>query len=232
MSAEKKLNNGKRRSADRIAAITIAGFKSICEEQKIEIRPLTILAGANSSGKSSAIQPLLLLKQTLETRQDPGAIFLEGDNVRFTSADQLLCKAAAKPGDKFKIGIEFLNFREYILTFARNRGKGLAGFRIEEQVLRLEDSRIAFHEGMTHSELVAHLPKEMISMHSQASKQLKVDLEFIVVRHRCFLDIAFRHKNSISPPLAIMLPLVLPDIARIIHLPGLRGIPERTYKLS
>ncbi|HMC64120.1 MAG TPA: hypothetical protein VKI65_04210, partial [Gemmataceae bacterium] len=44
-----------------IAEIGVAGFKSISAEQVIEIRPLTILAGANSSGKSSMMQPLLLL---------------------------------------------------------------------------------------------------------------------------------------------------------------------------
>ena len=35
-----------------ITAISVAGYKSIYDEQRIEIRPLTILAGANSSGKS------------------------------------------------------------------------------------------------------------------------------------------------------------------------------------
>jgi predicted ATPase len=33
-----------------ITEIQVAGFKSISKEQRIEIRPLTILAGANSSG--------------------------------------------------------------------------------------------------------------------------------------------------------------------------------------
>ena len=49
-----------------ITTLSVAGFKSIVDEQTIEIRPLTLLAGANSSGKSSMMQPLLLLKQTLE----------------------------------------------------------------------------------------------------------------------------------------------------------------------
>lgn len=64
----------KRQQKDRgggITAIAIRGYKSLAEERLIEIRPLTILAGANSSGKSSAMQPLLLLKQTLEATYDP-----------------------------------------------------------------------------------------------------------------------------------------------------------------
>ena len=51
------------------------GFQVDCREQTIEIRPLTLLAGANSSGKSSMMQPLLLLKQTLEAPYDPGRCF-------------------------------------------------------------------------------------------------------------------------------------------------------------
>ena len=44
-----------------IAEIRVAGFKSVRKEQSIEIRPLTILAGANSSGKSSMMQPLRIV---------------------------------------------------------------------------------------------------------------------------------------------------------------------------
>ena len=75
---------------DSISKIAIRGFKSIANEQEIELRPLTLLAGANSSGKSSIMQPILLLKQTLEAPSDPGALLLDGPNVRFTSAEQLL----------------------------------------------------------------------------------------------------------------------------------------------
>lgn len=39
-----------RRTIRRIA---IAGYKSLAEEQSIDVAPLTVLAGANSSGKSS-----------------------------------------------------------------------------------------------------------------------------------------------------------------------------------
>src|SRR5207237_10333379 len=92
---------------DGITRISVAGFKSIAEEQSIEVRPLTILAAANSSGKSSIMQPLLLLKQTLEASYDPGALRLDGPNVRFTSADQFLSHIGrSKHTDVFSVGIE------------------------------------------------------------------------------------------------------------------------------
>lgn len=45
-------------------------FRSFEDTGWLEIRPVTILIGANNSGKTSLIRPLLLLKQTLESR-DP-----------------------------------------------------------------------------------------------------------------------------------------------------------------
>jgi AAA15 family ATPase/GTPase len=86
-----KSNRSLERAPDIAHAITklsVAGFKSILDEQTIEIRPLTLLAGANNSGKSSMIQPLLLLKQTLEAPYDPGPLLLNGPNVKFTSVGQ------------------------------------------------------------------------------------------------------------------------------------------------
>src|SRR5579864_6862861 len=73
-----------------ITRITIEGYKSIVKEQSIDIAPLTILAGANSSGKSSMIQPLLLLKQTLEAPFNPGPLRINGPTLDFTSTDQFM----------------------------------------------------------------------------------------------------------------------------------------------
>lgn len=50
--------------------ISIQQFKSITAVDGFSFDGLTLLAGANSSGKSSIIQALLLLKQTLEASSD------------------------------------------------------------------------------------------------------------------------------------------------------------------
>src|ERR1700685_314895 len=78
--------------ADGITRIAVEGFKSIAKRQSIDIAPLTILAGANSSGKSSIMQPLLMLKQTLEATYDPGPLKIDGPNVKFTSSEQFLSR--------------------------------------------------------------------------------------------------------------------------------------------
>ncbi len=68
-----------------LRAITVSGFRAIGSAQTIEIRPLTVLAGANNSGKSTIIQPLLLLKQTLLAPFDPGGLRLEGPLLKLDS---------------------------------------------------------------------------------------------------------------------------------------------------
>lgn len=47
--------------------ISIKNFKSIVNLSDYELKPLTLLAGINSSGKSSLIQSILLLKQSVES---------------------------------------------------------------------------------------------------------------------------------------------------------------------
>ncbi len=48
------------------AAFSVKNFKSIRDSGKIEVKPLTIFIGPNNSGKSSLLQFLLVLKQTIE----------------------------------------------------------------------------------------------------------------------------------------------------------------------
>jgi hypothetical protein len=74
-----------------ITRIAVTGFKSLAKKTDVEIRPLTVLAGANSSGKSSLMQPLLLMKQTLESDVVPaGPFLLSGPYTRYTETKQFL----------------------------------------------------------------------------------------------------------------------------------------------
>ena len=105
--------------ADGITRIAVEGFKSIAERQEIEIRPLTILAGANSSGKSSIMQPLLMLKQTLEATYDPGPLKIDGPNVTFTSTEQFLSRTQKQPG--ITVEIQWRTIRSLALRFRKMR---------------------------------------------------------------------------------------------------------------
>ncbi len=49
----------------KLLAISVERFKSFQEPTRIDLAPVTVILGRNNSGKSSLIQSLLLLKQTL-----------------------------------------------------------------------------------------------------------------------------------------------------------------------
>jgi len=53
-----------------IGKIGLENFKAFGPEQTLPIKPLTLIYGANSSGKSSIFQALLMLKQTMSGQDD------------------------------------------------------------------------------------------------------------------------------------------------------------------
>ena len=58
--------------------LTVQNFKPF-KKCSIEIKPITVLLGPNSSGKSSIIQPFLLLKQTLSSVDNASPLILDGN---------------------------------------------------------------------------------------------------------------------------------------------------------
>lgn len=62
----------------RLLSIKLRRFKSYSDETHIELAPLTVILGRNNSGKSSIIQALLLLKQTLALPRPEVPLHLDG----------------------------------------------------------------------------------------------------------------------------------------------------------
>ena len=61
--------------------IGIENFKAFGKMQRIPLKPITLLYGPNSSGKSSLMQALLLFKQTLEESNDDKIVLLPKGNL-------------------------------------------------------------------------------------------------------------------------------------------------------
>ena len=113
----------------QITQIAVRGYKSLYEESSIEVRPLTILAGANSSGKSSMMQPLLLLKQTLDVTYDPGALLIYGPHLKFTRAAQLLSQLPVEmPTDRFTVQVDTDIYGCFKSTFKSSEQNGFELF--------------------------------------------------------------------------------------------------------
>jgi AAA15 family ATPase/GTPase len=50
-----------------LTALRLGNFKAFADTQRLPIRPLTLIFGANSSGKSRLIHGLLLARHAMET---------------------------------------------------------------------------------------------------------------------------------------------------------------------
>lgn len=55
----------------------IKNFKSLKDSNKINIKPITFLVGPNSSGKTSFLQSILMLRQTVESKDPKSALILQ-----------------------------------------------------------------------------------------------------------------------------------------------------------
>jgi hypothetical protein len=79
-------------------------FKSVRNETELELGPLTILAGPNSSGKSTWTQSMLLISQTLASKVSSRSVVLNGHLIKLGQFDDL--RSFESDADKILIGLE------------------------------------------------------------------------------------------------------------------------------
>lgn len=241
--AKKTGRSARREQSTRgISRIIVGGFKSIAEETSVEIRPLTLLAGPNSSGKSSLMQPLLLLKQTLEAQYDPGSLLIDGAHVKFTLASQFLSKVMHGESSSRAMTVEVeIGEESTKLTFAKAESSPIEIMKMARKnvlVFGPKAARRATWE-VSVSDTDEKLKETFEAM--QGGEQDFIPqakrIEYSLQRDRCFLNIEvsyYMNPNSSGPTLTMPVRFsshIGEEITRIIHLPGLRGNPERTYPL-
>lgn len=227
-----KKSGPKPAGPSRLVRIGVEGFKSIHQRQTLDLAPITVLAGANSSGKSSLMQPLLLLKQTLEAPFDPGTLLLTGENVKFTSADQILFRSAGEATvGEFAIDMELDSGLWVRLAYANSPGEGIAvtEVRFRENC----DARVErIRGGMRPDEIERLLPKDVAKLTKIVQDREGATWYWSVARERFYLGFSLREGDSRSGvPFTSVSPVkeFLKHIDGILHLPGLRGNPERAY---
>lgn len=81
---------------------SIGNFKSFSGNTTLPLAPITILAGSNSSGKSSIIQSILLIKQTLQYAPVTRPIGLNGPLLKLGRFDDI--KNTTNPSPDISIG--------------------------------------------------------------------------------------------------------------------------------
>lgn len=70
-----------------IDSISLSNFKAFRSSSTLTLKPITVLCGANSSGKTSLIQAMLLMKQTLESQSPTRTLVANSRFVKLGSFD-------------------------------------------------------------------------------------------------------------------------------------------------
>lgn len=212
-----------------VDAIAVTGFKSFRDRTEISLRPLTILAGQNSAGKSSILQPLLIAKQTLEATWDPGALLIDGPCFRGATADGLLWRGRRRDDHARAWDLELVRGDDKVATrYARS---AVGGFALEETVWHRGDARLQLRslvEDLQWSEAARRFAVEALGLGFAPPDRWSVMPHATRVAHELVMG------PMLQPELQVPIgsPFPAAAVEGILHLPGLRGNPSRTYPIT
>lgn len=100
-----------------ITQVSLENFKCF-ESQVFDLAPLTVLSGLNGSGKSSFIQSLLLLKQSVDQKLlDSIGLSLNGDYVQLGAARDVLYEGASADYLLFKIRYDSILGNSWMFSY-------------------------------------------------------------------------------------------------------------------
>lgn len=241
--APKSAKPAQQKSKPLLKSITITGYKSVRQPTTMHLSGLNVIAGANSVGKSSFVQPLLLLKQTLEAGFDPGPLLLDGPHVRFTELSQFLSKS--KRGQPAQLSIELGFFPDDDEAFdaieyrfskdPHNKHKLL----VDANVLKSGSNQLVLNSEVTY--------RDLWNLLKQIGKVNENQGGSVVNGTRTHIGKIYLEKFSLTAIVKASIgdgsegeffePVVINDGSRVrstlrnlIHIPGLRGQPDRAYK--
>jgi predicted ATPase len=215
--------------------LSVEGYKSIASKKDILFPGLTILAGSNSSGKSSFMQPFLILKQTVENHYDTGSLLLDGENIKLTDASQIFSRIPGKKKKSFSIYISEAEMNcEIVYKYKRNIGIVADSVYLEDK--EKYQSGLTLRIGMKSDEISRQVPDDQFKSFRDFIGSQGFDSKWRTVLNKCFIHAELNSANA-RRPLPINVAIhpagkLEETVTKLIHVPGLRGNPERTYKIA
>ncbi len=80
-----------------LTAFSVSGFKSVRDEVELTLSPLTVIVGANSSGKSSLLQALLLLSQSVQLPSSDAVLDFNGLFQNLGTLQEIQSRPGSRP---------------------------------------------------------------------------------------------------------------------------------------
>jgi len=211
--------------------LKLENFKIWRSTGPIRLAPITLLLGTNSSGKSSLIQSLLLIRQTVKG-EDPNLDLNLGnpdadDSVTLGQFKDLLCRhgASNESTSANQVGIEFRWSEQgdamTSTLFSARYNKGSAG-SAELAFLRLGK------DGQGFSVQRRKVGIYRLSLATQ-TKSLGQSADFRPQRSFAFSAATFNKLGARAESIKSIGPALLDELSRIIYLGPLRRLAQRDY---
>ncbi|MCG8312449.1 MAG: DUF3696 domain-containing protein [Pseudomonadales bacterium] len=214
-----------------LSHLKLDNFKIWRSTGAMRLAPLTLLLGTNSSGKSSLIQSLLLIRQTVKATDPNIDLNLgnpdEGDSVTLGQFKDVLCRhgmgSPSNPANQ--IGIEF-HWHDpdpdigAALFSARYR-KGNAG-SAELDYLRMGIGKLGYlvqrrKPGIYRLQLL------------EQSKPIGQSEEYRPQRSFAFSSATLNKLGAVAEKIAPIGPALLDELSKIIYLGPVRKLAQRDY---
>ena len=151
-----------------ITKIGVGNFKSYNTSQELKIKPITLLFGPNSSGKSSLIHSLLYLQNAFSTKElDTHYMKISGDSVDLGGFRQLIHKRDFQRSVNYSIDIDLNKGSELFQNSFPETKLVSVNFEIRQplqqkkrrKVVRVEDERIYYDEIPTEEFVAVGKPR-------------------------------------------------------------------------
>ncbi len=205
--------------------LSLENFKIWKSTGPMRLAPVTLLLGTNSSGKSSLIQALLLIRQTVKSGDDNQDLNLgnpdAGDSVALGQYKDLLCRF----GSSSKVGIEFRwsvsGKTAESTVFSAWYRRGPAG-SAELHSLRLGKDGQGFIVERRRPGIYR------LSLDNERKSRLQ-SADFRPRRSFAFSPTALERLGSAADTIRDVGPQLLDELSRIIYLGPVRQLAQRDY---
>ena len=234
-----------------ITGMAVKNFKAFSSLPRLLISPITVLSGTNSSGKSSILHSLLLLKQSLSQELPEEALILDGQYLQYTHLKEI------------SFGVPHPESASIEDEFELKEADGFSGtlsFEIRHKPLPQAKEKkgpainsFSWWPGKNGKEMTINLrkgryrcPKRLMADFPPLPKRYKTSEKPLLLEFRHFLPENFLVPAQLKekePDLYLTLPLVgyvqspltrliemlKQDLSRIEYLGPSRAIPRRAY---
>lgn len=138
---------------------------------KLPLKPLTLLSGANASGKSSVLQALVLLHQTMREDEWSSELVLNGASVNLGTAADVIDHLLGSR--HCRIGLQDSTGSHYEWEFEGDRDDMV--LEIQQVHIKSEDgTKESFHRGEALHYMLPQLPIVQDSLHSLTDRLIQL----------------------------------------------------------